>query len=227
MQIDLVLGDLTEQQVDAVVNAANSSLLGGGGVDGAIHRRGGPDILRECERLRATDLPDGLPPGRAVATGAGRLPARWVIHTVGPVHSSTEDRSDVLASAYRESLAVAEAQKLGIPIVAIVDTNCSPDGIDFPIPGNDDAARAISLYCDLASRAALDGMSAQLGAAGVDIGELEEAPAEEGVSSGEPASTGVEVGGASDETVKDDAIAKDAPYDQLESKKETVEKAKG
>jgi O-acetyl-ADP-ribose deacetylase (regulator of RNase III) len=121
MQIDLVLGDLTEQQVDAVVNAANSSLLGGGGVDGAIHRRGGPDILRECERLRATDLPDGLPPGRAVATGAGRLPARWVIHTVGPVHSSTEDRSDVLASAYRESLAVAEdlgATSVAFPAVS-------------------------------------------------------------------------------------------------------------
>ncbi len=127
----------------------------------------------------------------------------------------------------KEALAVAEAQKLGIPIVAVVDTNCSPDGIDYPIPGNDDAARAISLYCDLASRAALDGMSAQLGAAGVDIGAMEEAPVEEAVSTEaeEPASTGVEVGGASSEAVKDDAIAKDAPYDQLQSKEETVEKA--
>ncbi len=82
----------------------------------------------------------------------------------------------------KEALAVAEAKKLGIPIVAIVDTNCSPDGVDYIIPGNDDAARAISLYCDLVSRAALDGMTAQMGAAGVDIGALEEAPAEEAVA---------------------------------------------
>ncbi|MCU0907896.1 MAG: 30S ribosomal protein S2, partial [Rhodobacteraceae bacterium] len=79
----------------------------------------------------------------------------------------------------KEDLAILEARKLGIPVVAVVDTNCSPDGVDYPIPGNDDAARAIALYCDLVSRAALDGMSAQLGAAGVDLGALEEAPAEE------------------------------------------------
>ena len=79
----------------------------------------------------------------------------------------------------KEALAVAEANKLGIPVVAIVDTNCSPDGVDYIIPGNDDAARAIALYCDLASRSVLDGMSAQLGAAGVDLGAMEEAPAEE------------------------------------------------
>ncbi|MDQ7070735.1 MAG: 30S ribosomal protein S2 [Rhodobacterales bacterium] len=79
----------------------------------------------------------------------------------------------------KEALAIAEANKLGIPVIAVVDSNCSPDGIDYLIPGNDDASRAITMYCDLASRAALDGMSAQLGAAGVDIGEMEEAPAEE------------------------------------------------
>ncbi|MCT4609064.1 MAG: 30S ribosomal protein S2 [Pelagimonas sp.] len=79
----------------------------------------------------------------------------------------------------KESLAIAEANKLGIPVVAVVDTNCSPDGVDYIIPGNDDASRAISLYCDLASRAALDGMTAQLGAAGVDLGALEDAPVEE------------------------------------------------
>jgi small subunit ribosomal protein S2 len=79
----------------------------------------------------------------------------------------------------KEALAVAEANKLGIPVVAIVDTNCSPAGVDYIIPGNDDAARAISLYCDLVSRAALDGMTAQMGAAGVDLGALEEAPVEE------------------------------------------------
>jgi small subunit ribosomal protein S2 len=79
----------------------------------------------------------------------------------------------------KEALAVAEANKLGIPVIAVVDTNCSPAGIDYVIPGNDDASRAISLYCDLAARAALDGMSAQLGAAGVDLGEFEQAPVEE------------------------------------------------
>ena len=78
----------------------------------------------------------------------------------------------------KEDLAIAEAKKLGIPVVAVVDTNCAPDGVDYVIPGNDDAARAIALYCDLASRAALDGMSAQLGAAGVDLGALEEAAEE-------------------------------------------------
>ncbi|ANP35133.1 MULTISPECIES: 30S ribosomal protein S2 [Rhodobacterales] len=82
----------------------------------------------------------------------------------------------------KEALAIAEAKKLGIPVVAIVDTNCSPDGVDYIIPGNDDASRAIALYCDLVARAALDGMSAQLGAAGVDLGALEEAPEEEAVS---------------------------------------------
>ncbi|MDE4132233.1 30S ribosomal protein S2 [Phaeobacter sp. QD34_3] len=82
----------------------------------------------------------------------------------------------------KEALAIAEAKKLGIPVVAVVDTNCSPDGVDFIIPGNDDASRAIALYCDLVARAALDGMTAQLGAAGVDLGALEEAPEEEAVS---------------------------------------------
>ncbi len=93
--------------MDVVVNAANSSLLGGGGVDGAIHRRGGPDILAECRRLRQTVLPEGLPPGKAVATTAGRLPARWVVHTVGPVYSTSEDRSALLASCHLQSLQVA------------------------------------------------------------------------------------------------------------------------
>jgi small subunit ribosomal protein S2 len=79
-------------------------------------------------------------------------------------------------------LAIAEANKLGIPVIAVVDTNCSPDGVDYIIPGNDDAARAIALYCDLVSRAALDGMTAQMGAAGVDLGELEDAPVEEAVA---------------------------------------------
>jgi small subunit ribosomal protein S2 len=87
----------------------------------------------------------------------------------------------------KEALAVAEANKLGIPVVAVVDTNCSPDGIDYIIPGNDDASRAITLYCDLVARAALDGMTAQMGAAGVDLGALEEAPVEEVVAEEAPA----------------------------------------
>jgi O-acetyl-ADP-ribose deacetylase (regulator of RNase III) len=114
--ITRVLGDITEQHVDAVVNAANSSLLGGGGVDGAIHRKGGPEILAECRDLRASRFGRGLPTGEAVATTAGRLPARWVIHTVGPVFSRQEDRSALLASCYRASLRVAG--ELGAATVA-------------------------------------------------------------------------------------------------------------
>jgi O-acetyl-ADP-ribose deacetylase (regulator of RNase III) len=116
MKIELVLGDITEQHVDAIVNAANSSLLGGGGVDGAIHRRGGPAILEECRALRDGRLRHGLPTGQAVATTAGNLNARWVIHTVGPVYAKREDRSHLLASAYRESLRVADS--LGAAAVA-------------------------------------------------------------------------------------------------------------
>ena len=87
-RITIVEADITKLDVDAIVNAANSSLLGGGGVDGAIHRRGGPAILAECRALRATRYPDGLPAGDAVSTTAGDLPARWVIHTVGPVYDT-------------------------------------------------------------------------------------------------------------------------------------------
>jgi O-acetyl-ADP-ribose deacetylase (regulator of RNase III) len=115
-RITLVQGDITEQPVDAVVNAANSKLLGGGGVDGAIHRRGGPTILEECRRIRAERFPEGLPTGQAVATTAGDLPARWVIHTVGPVYARSEDRSGLLASCHVESLRVAD--ELGARAVA-------------------------------------------------------------------------------------------------------------
>jgi len=110
-RIELVTGDITLERVDAIVNAANSSLLGGGGVDGAIHRAGGPAILEECRRLRATTLPAGLPTGDAVATRAGLLPARWVIHTVGPVWPGAGpgavERRLLLVSAYRSSIDVA------------------------------------------------------------------------------------------------------------------------
>ncbi|MFB6637931.1 O-acetyl-ADP-ribose deacetylase [Streptomyces chartreusis] len=114
--IRLVQGDITRETADAIVNAANSSLLGGGGVDGAIHRRGGPAILDACRDLRASRYGKGLPTGQAVATTAGNLDADWVIHTVGPVWSASEDRSALLASCYRESLRVAD--ELGARTVA-------------------------------------------------------------------------------------------------------------
>ncbi|MEX2980372.1 O-acetyl-ADP-ribose deacetylase [Streptomyces sp. C36] len=116
VHITFVQGDITRQQADAIVNAANSSLLGGGGVDGAIHRAGGPAILDACRDLRASHYGKGLPTGHAVATPAGRLAARWVVHTVGPVYSADEDRSELLASCYRESLRVAD--ELGARTVA-------------------------------------------------------------------------------------------------------------
>jgi O-acetyl-ADP-ribose deacetylase (regulator of RNase III) len=107
----LIQGDITEQSTDAIVNAANSSLMGGGGVDGAIHRAGGPAILEECKKIRAEK--GRLPPGQAVITTAGRLPARFVIHTVGPVwHGGTSNEAETLASAYKESLALAVKQSL-------------------------------------------------------------------------------------------------------------------
>ena len=136
--IAFVVGDLTEQRVDASVNAANSSLLGGGGVAGAIHRAGGPEILTECRALRDTTLPDGLPAGDAVATTAGRLPARWVIHTVGPVYARDDDRSLILRSAYRRSLMVAD--ELGAATVAFPLISAGVYG--WPV--EDAAAQAVS-----------------------------------------------------------------------------------
>jgi O-acetyl-ADP-ribose deacetylase (regulator of RNase III) len=115
-RIKLVEGDIAKQEVDAVVNAANGSLLGGGGVDGAIHRAGGPSILAECRELRRTAYPDGLPTGMSVATTAGDLPARWVIHTVGPVYARERDPAALLASCHAESLRVAD--ELGARTVA-------------------------------------------------------------------------------------------------------------
>ena len=121
MRIELVQGDITEQAVDAIVNAANSSLLGGGGVDGAIHRRGGPEILEACKALRASSHPDGLPAGEAVATTAGRLPARWVIHTVGPVYTGAPGQAETLRSCYTRSLVVAAelgAETVAFPLIS-------------------------------------------------------------------------------------------------------------
>jgi O-acetyl-ADP-ribose deacetylase (regulator of RNase III) len=137
VEIVLIQGDITRQTVDAIVNAANSSLMGGGGVDGAIHSRGGSAIIEECRRLRATTLPRGLPPGRAVATTAGMLDARWVIHTVGPVYSTNEDRSNILASCHTESLRVAD--ELGARTVAFPAISTGVYG--YPL----DAAAAVAV----------------------------------------------------------------------------------
>jgi O-acetyl-ADP-ribose deacetylase (regulator of RNase III) len=134
IKITFVRGDITTQDVDAIVNAANSTLMGGGGVDGAIHRAGGPEILAACERLRETELPDGLPAGSAVATVAGLLPARHVIHVVGPVHSRGQDRSALLRSCYVEALRVAD--ELGARSVAFPAVSAGAYG--WPL---DDAAR--------------------------------------------------------------------------------------
>jgi O-acetyl-ADP-ribose deacetylase (regulator of RNase III) len=120
-QLEPVEGDITEQRVDAIVNAANSSLLGGGGVDGAIHGRGGSSILDECRQLRATRYPQGLPTGMAVATTAGNLPARFVIHTVGPVYQPGVDNSQLLRACYTNSLGVAddlELSSVAFPLIS-------------------------------------------------------------------------------------------------------------
>jgi O-acetyl-ADP-ribose deacetylase (regulator of RNase III) len=107
------IGDITREKVDAIVNAANGSLMGGGGVDGAIHRAGGPEILKECKEIRRVEYPDGLPTGHAVITTAGKMPAKHVIHTVGPVYSrGGKDKAELLAACYRNSLSVASQHGL-------------------------------------------------------------------------------------------------------------------
>ena len=121
MRLEVVPGDITRQQVDVIVNAANSGLLGGGGVDGAIHAAAGPELLAECRRLRATTHRDGLPVGQAVATGAGRLPARWVVHTVGPNRHRGQTDPALLASCFVESLRVSSglgARSVAFPAIS-------------------------------------------------------------------------------------------------------------
>lgn len=107
------VGDITKEDADALVNAANSSLMGGGGVDGAIHRAGGPDILKECREIRRTQYPDGLPAGEAVITTAGKMAAKHVIHTVGPVYGrGGKEKAEQLAACYRNSLTLAAKKAL-------------------------------------------------------------------------------------------------------------------
>jgi len=127
----VVVGDITQQQVDAIVNAANSTLLGGGGVDGAIHRVGGPEILNECREIRRTRFPQGLPTGEAVITTAGNLPAKHVIHTVGPIngrHGGAEPR--FLSACYQNSLALAAAHSLS----SIAFPSISTGAYGYPKP---------------------------------------------------------------------------------------------
>jgi len=127
-------GDLTETRTDAIVNAANSSLLGGGGVDGAIHRTGGPEILAACRRLRAESWPDGLPTGQAAITTAGRLPARYIIHTVGPVYSQQPDVPTLLAACHRNSLALAVTHGLRSVAFPAISTGVYGYPIDEAAP---------------------------------------------------------------------------------------------
>jgi O-acetyl-ADP-ribose deacetylase len=116
-RVSVVVGDLTCQDVDAIVNAANSTLLGGGGVDGAIHKGGGPEILKECREIRNTRYPRGLPTGEAVSTTAGTLPARYVIHTVGPIYGrDPQHEVELLAACYHNSLLLA--RQLGLSSIA-------------------------------------------------------------------------------------------------------------
>ena len=133
-----ISGDITRQSVDAIVNAANSSLLGGGGVDGAIHRAGGPDIISACRELRRTTLPSGLPTGEAVLTPGGRLPAKFVIHTVGPVYGShSGNEAALLASCYRRCLSLAHEHDLRSIAFPAISTGI----YGYPRP---DAARVAS-----------------------------------------------------------------------------------
>ena len=112
-KVRLVLGDITDQDTDAIVNAANSSLMGGGGVDGAIHRRGGSKILEECKKIRSAQWPDGLPTGKAVITSGGHLNARYVIHTVGPIwRGGYHGEQELLADSYRNSMKLAVSEGL-------------------------------------------------------------------------------------------------------------------
>ncbi len=130
-RVVVLTGDITSQDVTAIVNAANSTLLGGGGVDGAIHRAGGPQILKACQEIRTTTYPQGLPTGEAVITTAGDLPARYVIHTVGPIYGQQPDHeSELLAACYQNSLYLARKY----PISSIAFPSISTGAYGYPKP---------------------------------------------------------------------------------------------
>ena len=127
----LVVGDITRQDATAIVNAANSTLLGGGGVDGAIHAAGGPEILRECRQIRKTVYPDGLPTGQAVITTGGNLPAKYVIHTVGPIYGHDPEReAELLAGCYQNSLLLARQHAIS----SIAFPSISTGAFGYPKP---------------------------------------------------------------------------------------------
>lgn len=122
-RIHIRAGDITKEKVDAIVNAANRTLLGGGGVDGAIHRAAGPDLLRECQQIRATLYPEGLPTGAAILTGGYKLPARYIIHTVGPIwHGGTENESALLRQCYTNIFKIAEQYRLANIAIPAIST---------------------------------------------------------------------------------------------------------
>ena len=128
--VKIIQGDITEQETEAIVNPANPTLMGGGGVDGAIHRKGGPSILEECKRIRVTQYPDGLPTGKAVITNAGRLKAKYVIHTVGPIwRGGGEGEANLLAQAYRSCLELASSKS----IKSIAFPSISTGAYGYPI----------------------------------------------------------------------------------------------
>ena len=130
-RVVVVVGDITREDVGAIVNAANSSLLGGGGVDGAIHRAGGPDILKECREIRRSLYPEGLPTGEAVLTTAGHLPAQHVIHTVGPIYGRESQReAELLAACYLNSLELARRHAL----VSLAFPSISTGAFGYPKP---------------------------------------------------------------------------------------------
>src|SRR5512146_685757 len=140
----LLQGDITRESTDAIVNAANSSLLGGGGVDGAIHRNGGPAILGECKKIRQTQYPNGLPTGKAIATTGGKLPAKYVIHTVGPIwHGGTHDEPNLLASCYREAIHLADRMKLSSIAFPAISTGA------YGYPLDEAAEIAVSTAADV------------------------------------------------------------------------------
>jgi len=146
-RIVVKVGDITREAVDAIVNAANSSLLGGGGVDGAIHRAGGPEILAACRRIRDERYPDGLPTGHAVITPGGRLPARHVIHTVGPIYGHHRgEEARLLSACYENSLALAAAHALGTVAFPAISTGV----YGYP---KDEAARVSLAAIELALEA--------------------------------------------------------------------------
>jgi O-acetyl-ADP-ribose deacetylase len=128
--IRLVRGDITEMATDAIVNAANSTLMGGGGVDGAIHRKGGPKILEECKIIRSIEYPNGLPTGKAVITGAGNLKAKKVTHTVGPIwHGGNHNEPELLGQAYLSSLRLLTTSGLK----SIAFPSISTGAYDYPV----------------------------------------------------------------------------------------------